>query len=237
MPELRALEQLDAGGVDSRSNPLNFPRNRALRCLNWAPKQAGFWELRWGYSSVTMSTVSVSAIHSMFPYRTNAGGKFVLFMQGTTLKTLDTSSGTVTTPTVRGTAVASSAKGNGFFANNRFHYGNGTDQKWFDGTAWRTNGLPQLTTLQTINITVTEGVRELTATEASTITLTAGAGGSFPADTLTGHLIYVALFDTSNNEIGPATISVASGRIKLTLNQKITVANMPVPSNTNWVKL
>jgi hypothetical protein len=187
-----------------------------------------------------MSTVSASAITGIFPYRIPVGGvtkKYVLFVQGTTFKVLDTGTGTVTTPTVRGTAVASSAKGNGFFANNRFHYGNGTDQKWFDGTAWRTNGLPQLTTLQTINITVTEGVRELTATEASTITLTAGAGGSFPADTLTGHLIYVALFDTSNNEIGPATISVASGRIKLTLNQKITVANMPVPSNTNWVKL
>src|SRR5690348_20138 len=152
MPELRALEQIDAGGVDSRSNPLNFPRNRALRCLNWVPKQAGFWELRWGYSSVTMSTVSASAITGIFPYRIPVGGvtkKYVLFVQGTTFKVLDTGTGTVTTPTVRGTAVASSAKGNGFFANNRFHYGNGTDQKWFDGTAWRTNGLPQLTTLQT----------------------------------------------------------------------------------------
>lgn len=184
-----------------------------------------------------MSTVTASAIHSMFPYRTNAGGKFVLFMQGTTLKTLDTSTGTVTTPTVKGAAVGSSAKGAGFFANNRFHYGNGTDQKWFDGTTWRTSGLPQLTTLQTINITVTEGVRELTAAEASTITLTPAGGGSFPADTLTGHLIYVALFDTSNNEIGPATIFVSSGRVKVTLNQKITVGNMPVPSNANWVKL
>lgn len=237
MPELRALEQLDSGGVDSRSNPLNFPRNRALRCLNWCPKQAGFWELRWGYSSVTMSTASAVAIHSMFPYRQITGGKFVLFMQGTTLKTLDTSTGTVTTPTVKGAAIASSAKGAGFFANNRFHYGNGTDQKWFDGTNWRTSGLPVLTVAQIQGITVTEGVRELTTTEASTITLTAAAGGSFPADTLTGHLIYVALFDTSNNEIGPATISVASGRIKVTLNQKITVGNMPTPSNANWVKL
>ena len=246
MPELKALEQMDAGGVDSRSNPLNFPRNRALRCQNWCPKQAGFWELRWGYSSVTMSTVSVSAIHSMFPYRTNAGGKFVLFMQGTTLKTLDTSTGTVTTPTVKGTAVASSAKGAGFFANNRFHYGNGTDQKWFDGTNWRDSGIPAitLTTLLAQNITVTEGVRELTAAQASTVTLTAAAGGSFPADTLTGHLIYVVLFDTSNtgsypNEIGPATISVGTGRIVVALNNKITVANMPNLSgvNANWVKL
>ncbi len=237
MAELRPFEEIDAGGVDSRSNPINLPRNRALRCLNWVPKQAGFWELRWGYSTVTMSTVSASAIHSIFPYRTNTGGKFVLFMQGTTLKQLDTSSNTVTTPAVRGAAVASSAKGAGFFANNRFHYGNGTDQKWFDGTTWRTSGLPALTLAQVQNVTVTEGVRELTGTEASTITLTGAAGGSFLADTLTGHLIYVALFDTSVNEIGPATISVASSRIKVVLNNKITVGNMPTPSNANWVKL
>lgn len=237
MAELRPFEEIDAGGVDSRSNPINLPRNRALRCLNWVPKQAGFWELRWGYSTVTMSTVSASAIHSIFPYRTNIGGKFVLFMQGTTLKTLDTSTGTVTTPTVRGAAVSSSVKGAGFFANNRFHYGNGTDQKWFDGTTWRTSGLPVLTFAQVQNVTVTEGVRELTSTEASTITLTAAGGGSFPGDTLTGHLMYVVLFDTSVNEIGPATISVSSGRIKVTSSQKITVGNMLTPSNANWVKL
>lgn len=239
MPPLRPFEQIDAGGVDSRSNPLNLPRNRALRCLNWAPKEAGFWELRWGYSSVTMSTVSASAISGLFPYRTLDGHKYVLFMQGTALKTLDTATGTVTTPAVRGAAVSSSAKGMGVFANNRFHYGNGTDQKWFDGTTWRTSGLPALTFTQVQNVTVTEGVRELTGTQASTITLTAAAGGAFPADTLTGHLVYVAIFDVSNNELGPATISVSTGRVKLTLNQKITVAVMPDLSavNANWVKL
>jgi hypothetical protein len=184
-----------------------------------------------------MSTVTASTIHSIFPYRQVTGGKFVLFMQGTTLKTLDTSSGTVTTPAVRGAAVASSAKGMGFFANNRFHYGNGTDQKWFDGTTWRDSGLPALTLGQVQLVAVTEGVRELKGSEASTITLTAAGGGSFPADTLTGHLIYVVLFDTSNNEIGPATISVGAGRIAVALNNKITVGNMLTPSNANWVKL
>src|SRR2546429_791747 len=201
MAELRPFEQIDSGGVDSRSNPINLPRNRALRCLNWVPKQAGFWELRWGYSTVSMSTVSASALTGLFPYRTLDGHKYVVFVQGTTLRTLDTATGTVTTPTVRGVAVASAAKGAGYFVNNRFHYGNGTDQKWFDATTWRTNGLPVLTTLQIANITVTEGVRELTIAEASTITLTAAAGGTFAADTLSGHLIYVAFFDTSVTEV------------------------------------
>ena len=239
MAQLRPFEQIDAGGVDSRSNPVNMPRNRALRCLNWAPKQAGYWELRWGYSTVSMSTVSVSAIHSIFPYRTWDGTKYVLFMQGTTLKVLNAGTGVVTTPSVRGAAVASSAKGAGYFANNRFHYGNGTDQKWFDGSTWRDNGLRSLTATEVQNVTITEGVRELKSAEASTITLSAAGGGSFPADTLTGHLIYVVLFDTSNNEVGPATISVGTGRILVALNNKITVANMPNLSsvNANWVKL
>lgn len=244
MAVLRPFEQIDAGGVDSRSNPINMPRNRALRCLNWVPKQAGFWELRWGYSTVTMSTVTASAIHSMFPYRTWNGTKYVLFMSNDkSLKVLNAGTGAVTSPTVRGTAIASTAKGQGFFANNRFHYGNGTDQKWFDGTTWRDSGLPALTLTQIQNITVTEGVRELTAAEASSVTLTAAAGGSFPADTLTGHLIYVVLFDTTapsssiGNEIGPATIFVGTGRIKVALNNKITVGGMPTPSNANWVKL
>lgn len=216
-----------------------MPRNRALRCLNWAPKQAGFWELRWGYSSVSMSAVVNSSIHSMFPYRLATATKFVLFMQGTAFKTLDTSTGTVTAPAIRGAAIASSAKGQGAFAANRFHYGNGTDQKWFDGTAWRDSGLPALTLTQVNGVTIAEGVRELTIAQAASVTITAAAGGSFAADTLTGHLIYVVIFDKSNNEIGPATISVATGRIKVVLNNKITVAVMPDLSavNTNWIKL
>lgn len=239
MVKLLPFEQIDAGGVDSRSNPINMPRNRALRCLNWVPKQAGFWELRYGYTSVSMSSVTASAISGMFPYRTWDGHKYVIFIQGTTFNLLDTATGIVTTPTMHGAAVASSVKGTGFFANNRFHYGNGTDQKWSDGANWRDSGLPTLTTAEVAAITVSEGVRELTVTQASTVTLTPAGGGSFPADTLTGHLIYVAIFDGTLNEIGPATIFVSSGRVTVTLNQKITVGNLPNLSsvNTNWVKL
>jgi hypothetical protein len=239
MASLRPFEQIDAGGVDSRSNPINMPRNRALRCLNWVPRQAGFWELRYGYSTVTMSTVTASAIHSIFPYRTWDGNKYVIFGQGTMLNVLNTATGAVTTPTRYDGNFASSAKAQGYFAANRFHYGNGTDQQWYDGTAWRANGLRALVAADIQNVTVVEGVRELTTAQASTITLTSAGGGSFPASLLTGYLMYVAIFDTSVNEIGPATIFVGSGRVTTTLNQKITVGNLPNLSsvNTNWVKL
>lgn len=248
MAPLKAFEQIDAGGVDSRSNPINMPHNRALRCLNWVPKQAGFWELRWGYSTVTMSTVSVSAIHSMFPYRTWNGNKYVLFMQGTTFKTLDTATGTVTTPTVLGTAISSSAKGMGYFANNRFHYGNGTDQKWFDGANWRNSGLPALTAAQVQTVVVSEGVREFTPTQASTVTLAVAAGGTFPQDSGSGHLIYVAIIpgmvgaapSIDIGEVGPATISVGSGRVQINAaNRKIAITNLPDLSSISgfWIKL
>ncbi len=139
-----------------------MPRNRALRCLNWVPRQAGYWELRWGYSTVAMSTVSTaSPVHSIFPYRTNDGNKYVLFVQGVTLKTLNTATGVVTTPVVLGGGMVSSAAGMGFFANNRFHFGNGTDQKWFDGTIWRASGLPQLTqAMVQNNVVVVKSARQ-----------------------------------------------------------------------------
>lgn len=225
MAELAPFEQIAAGGVDSRSNPLNMPRNRALRCLNWVPKQADYWELRWGYSTVTMSTVSASAISGMFPYRTWDGHKYVLFIQGTTLNVLDTATGTVTTPAVRGAAVASTAKGMGFVGNNRFHYGNGTDQKWFDSTTWRDSGLRAPTVTEVGSVIITDGMRELTSTEASTISLTTSAGGSFPGDTF-GRLIYVQLMNQFS-EAGPATISVGSGRVVVPNGDKLTVGNMP----------
>lgn len=236
--ELQAFEQIDAGGVDSRSSPINFPRNRALRCLNWAPQQAGYWQLRFGYATVSMSTVTASAISGMFPYRTWDGHKYVLFFQGTNINLLDTATGIVTSPVTAGTTT-SSAKGNGYLANNRFHYGNGTDQVWFDGVKIRPSGLRAMVTSESAYVTIVEGVREFTITQAASVTLTAAAGGTFPADSFTGHLIYVAIFDTAASEIGPATISVGPGRVVLTLNEKITVGGLPNLSaiNANWVKL
>jgi hypothetical protein len=242
MPKVNPFEQIDAGGVDSRSNPLGLPKNRALRCLNWVPRNAGFWEQRWGYSTVTMNVVSNSPIHSIFPYRTWDGHKYVLFMSNDkTLKALDTFIGAVTTPTVKGTAIASSAKGSGYFAANRFHYGNGTDQKYFDGTNWRDNGLPALTAAQVLNVTIGEGTREILPAEASAVTLTPAGGGSFVGDTI-GRLIYVAIFDPNTllqQDVGPATISVGPGRVKVGASQKLTVTVLPNLSswNPNWIKL
>lgn len=219
---LQPFEQIDAGGVDSRSNPVNMPRNRSLRCLNWVPKQAGFWELRWGYSTVSMSTVSNSTISSIFPYRTWDGHKYVIFMQGTTWQTIDTSNGNVTTPTVRGAAIASSAKGAGYFANNRFHYGNGTDQKFFDSTTWRDSGLPALNPGQVSAVVVGQG-----STDANAL----------PAAILSGYQFYACIYNPNTGHIGNR-IAIGA-RLANNTTSDISFGGLPQigAQDTEWVKL
>lgn len=146
MAALSPIEQVQFGGVDSRSNPINLPKNRLLRCLNWCPRQAGFLELRWGYSTVSMTTVTATAISGLIPYRQWDGTKYVLIFQGTTWTTFAVVGGIVSTPTIRGAAISSGSAGNGYFFSNRLHYGNGLDQKFFDGTTWRDSGVRAPTT-------------------------------------------------------------------------------------------
>lgn len=234
---LKPFEDFDLGAVDSRSNPLNMPKNRFLRCLNWVPKEAGYYEQRWGYSTVSVSTISATQIHTLIPYTLYNGTKYLIRFQGTTPYQIALATGTVTSPTVRGAAFSSSANGSFYAFSNRIHYGNGTDQKWFDGTTWRDNGLRALTSTEVANVVVSDGVYELTAAQNSTISLTPGSGGSFSATTGSGILFYVSIMDTNINEIGPATVAAGSGRVTLTLNQKVTVGNLLNTGGANVVKL
>ena len=236
---VKPFEIVEFGGVDSRSNPVNMPRNRALRCLNWVPKQDGHLELRYGYSTESMSTISAVAIHSLFSYQSwDATKKYLLVAQGTALSVHDLSAQTDTAGTIRGAAIASSSRWGSYFANNRLHIGNGTNQKFFDGTTFRDNGLRAPTAAEVANVVVYESVRELTSAENSTITLTVGTTGSFSTTSLTGYLFFVHFFNVSDNELGPATVMAGTGRVVVTgTGKKITVGNMPVPTNGNWAKL
>lgn len=185
---LSPIEQVEFGGVDSRSNPINMPPNRLLRCLNWVPKQAGYMELRWGYSTVSMSTVTATAITGLFPFRLWDGTKYVLIFQGATWKTFAVSTGTATSPTIRGAAIASSSKGNAFVFNNRLHYGNGTDQKFFDGSTWRDSG-----------------IRAPSSAEANSVSVAAGATDTtngLPIATLGGYQIYMSYYNPTTGHVG-----------------------------------
>lgn len=234
---LKTFEDFDLGGVDSRSNPLNMPKNRFLRCLNWVPKEAGFFEQRWGYSTVSVSTVTVSQIHTLIPYTLYSGTKYLIRFQGTTPYQVALADGTVTNPTVRGAAFGSSAAGMFYSFSNRIHYGNGIDQKWFDGTTWRDNGLRSLTAAEIANVVLAVSVGELTTTQNSTITITAAAGGTFSATSGNGFLFYVVPFDPTDNQQGPATVNAGTGRVTCTANQKFSFANLPNFTGTSLIKL
>ena len=238
---LKPFELVEFGGVDSRSNPTNMPQNRALRCLNWAPKQDGHLELRYGYSTESMSAVSAVAIHSLFSYQSwDATKKFLVVAQANSLSIHDLNTQTDTAATIRGAAVASSAKWGSYFAFNRLHIGNGFDQKFFDGSVFRDSGLRAPTAAEFANVVLSDGVRELNSTENTTITLTQAAGGSFSATTYSGFGFCIAIFDPTINELGPSTLQASSGRVVVTATgKKITVAVLPNLSsvNANWVKL
>jgi len=238
---IKPFELVDFGGVDSRSNPLNMPKNRCLRALNWCPKQDGHLELRWGYAAEPMSNVTPVPIHSLIPYQNWQGNKnYLIVGQGVNLSIHDLVAHTDTPAVIQGDPIVSTEKWNSYSANNRIHIGNGTDQKFFDGTSFRNNGLRAPTGAEVSGVVVTEGIRELTVGENSSITLTKSAGGinSFGITTGSGRAFYVAFFDVTTNELGPSTLIAGPGRLTFAVaNQKVTVGAMPVASNPNWIKL
>lgn len=233
------VEQMaEVGGVDSRSNPLAFPRNRALRMKNWAPQDSGVLQLRYGFTSVSMSTVSGTSYHDLIPFSLyDASGnetRYLILGQGTaTMQLFNVGTGAVTTPAVRGAAFAANNKGSYYAVNNHIYYGNGADQKWTDGVTWRQNGIRQLASTELANVLIVSGLPELTATERSTATVTAAASGSFSVTTQSGYLFYASKFDSITNEIGPATLPLGSGsRLTIgTASQKVSIANLPVLSS------
>lgn len=229
---LQAIEFLQFGGIDSRSNPLGMPPGRTLRCRNWVPKDSGVMELRYGFSTVTMSgSTSATAYHSLIPYTqyTDAGVEtpYLLLGQGTQTRVMNIATGAVTSPTVKGAALAGTAGFEYYLANGKIHFGNGTDQKWFDGTTVRDNGLRTLTSSEISNVVIAFGVGQLSDAQNSTISIAAAAGGSFSATTGNGLLFYVSQFDTVNNELGPTAMYAGSGRVTNTANQKFTLTNLP----------
>ena len=224
MGVLRAFQDVEFGGTDSRSNPLNEPRNRALRCLNWVPKEAGYLELRWGYSTITMSATSASGVQTVIPYTLWNGSQYVIFQQGTTWKQMD-ANGTVTTPTVKGAAFASSSRSQSYAYNNHLHVGNGTDQKWYDGTNWRNNGIRAATTTDNASVTVTQGAGDANGLAATSV------GGSQP-----GYQFYVAIYNPNTGHVGNR-ISIGA-RLANNTACDVSIANLPTlseDSEYSWV--
>lgn len=195
-------------------------------------RDSGILELRNGFSTVTVTgSSSAAAFHSLLPYTQfdNAGNEtpYALMGQGTQLRALNIVSGVVAVPGIRGAALASTASFAPYLGNGKIHFGNGADQKCFDGTTVRDNGLRSLTAAEVANVVLTPSVGEFTPAENASISIAAAAGGTFSATSGSGFLFYAVRFDNAVNELGAATIIAGSGRVSCTANQKFTLSTLP----------
>ena len=187
------------GGVDSRSNPLNMPRNRSIRCRNWVVAEGGWLQLRQGYAEISQSTLTATAIHSMADYQLWAGTRYLLYGQGTTLRRFAMSGGTTTTLAT----LSSSSNWDSYIAFNRIFLGNGTDMKSYDGTTLRNIGIRAPSSSEYSSVVAYALTRTLTTAEAAAVTITqTAAATSFPV-TAVGYQWYVAHYTASTNSVSP----------------------------------
>lgn len=239
MAVLTAIESFEFRGVDSRSNPLNMPPGSALRCRNYVVKDSGSLELRNGFTTVTMSgSTSTASLNVVIPYTLfDSNGNetpYVVLSQSTQLRAMNISTGAVTSPTIRGASLTSTASFCWYLSNGKVHMGNGADQKWFDGTTFRQNGLRALTSTEVASVVLAFGVGELNSTQMAAISAVGtGSTGTFSATVGGGLLFYVSQFDTLTNELGPATNNAGSGRVTVAATNKVAITGLPNVSSSS----
>ncbi len=235
---LKPVDTYPAGGVDSRSNPVNMPPGRYLYVRDFWPQQDGSFRLRDGYSQYVAGLQASVPIYSITPV-VGPGPDYkplVVFWQNKTPYVLDPSTRTITSPTVKGAAIASGARWSYFYANGHLHAFNGTDAKWFDGTYWRDVGLPTLTPTQLAAITVTIGLEAITPTQANAATLAFAGGGSWGG--ITSTLVYFAFFDTASNLLMGSSLPLTGSPITNSLSaQELNVGNLPTSATSTVVGL
>jgi hypothetical protein len=239
---LRVAENFVFGGVDSRSNPTNHPTERSIVCTNWVPVQGGWLEVRKGYAPQTMSAVVATPIHSLIDFL-YSGTRYILFAQGTALKTLNLSTNAVvtvnkidSTPFV----LSNSNKLSFYRFNNRIFFGNGTDTYFFDGVFARPIGIREPSAAEIAAAVVAEGVRAPSSAEATASTVGVNAaGGTFGITASTGYQVYLVYFDPTTNEYAAATAIGARKTFAAGAVNKIVLTTLPNLStvNTNWIKL
>lgn len=152
-------ETFSFGGVDSRSNPANFPATRSIRSINFTPQASGALRLRAGYTVPSGPTADTIPIHSAVYYEQFSaaylGPQYVLYGKGAAIDLLNMDTGAISTIGQFG----SSNPWGHFRANNRIFMGAGgssypntnftaawaqSDLQSWDGTTMRPAGLPAL---------------------------------------------------------------------------------------------
>ena len=225
---LKPLDTYPAGGVDSRSNPVNMPPGRYLYVRDLWPQQDGSFRLRDGYSQYVAGLQANVPIYSITPV-TGPGPNYkplIVFWQNKTPYTLDPATLTITAPTVKGTAIASGARWSYFYTDGHLHAFNGTDAKWFDGVFWRDIGLPTLTAAQVAAISISLGKPGLTPPAVGGVNLAFASGGSWPATDTVGEYFYAAVLGL-NGALSP-WVQLGNGyRMLGSSGQQLNVTSLP----------
>ena len=169
------------------------------------------------------------------------GTECLLFWQGTTPKLLNLTTLGVTSPGIRGAAIASSKRWSYALGKLGFIYlHNGTDYKFFDGIVFRDIGLPELTAAQVLGTSVTPGLSGITTIQAeavlNSLTGTDGGWNIAPYD----RLVYMGFFDLDTNELmtGPTPIAtIPAGEGALSAFPHLAITGLPVSPSANVVKI
>lgn len=233
----KPIDTFPAGGVDSRSNPINMPPNRYLEVLNFWPREDGSFQLRDGYSQFVAGLQGNVPIYSICPV-VGPGPDYkdlIVFWQNKVPYVLDPATNVITSPTIKGTAIASPTRWSYFYTDGHLHAFNGTDAKWFDGVYWRDIGLPQLSGVS--SVAIAQGIAGITPTQAAAVTLTFSSGGAWPGNDVTGEFVYLSVFDTATNNLSPL-VQIGSGYPVLGITgDKLTLGTLPTFSIATYLLL
>jgi hypothetical protein len=208
MPQ-RKQDLFELGGVDSRSNPANYPPNRLLRCKNWTPLPSGQLRLRYGYTVPPISPLTNAAIHSSAYYEKFDGTQFILYGEGSALFSYRVATGVATQI---GTLSNTNPWGH-FRAGNRIFLGNGVDMVNFDGTTLRITGIRALTTAEAAGFIVTPGVVP---------------AGTWTTSLLSGYQLYAVIYNPTTGHVGNRMLIGARFKITAT-GMSVVLTGLP-----NW---
>lgn len=226
MPVQKA-ESYQFGGVDSRSNPANFPPERSIRCINWAPQESGALRLRSGYTvpmQATSDPDGAAPIHSLIYYEqfaaTAIGPQFCLYGKGTDIlnfnMTAQSSSRIGTMPTgnpwghFRSRNYIFLAEGSTVSA---FGYQFGA-QMW-DGVNLRPGGIP-------------------TASTGATVAVAASSQGSIAPTLLSGYQLFMAWYNPITTHVGNCVPIGLRQTVAATLSAFV-ITGIPEPPNPEWI--
>src|ERR1017187_8216305 len=168
------------------------------------------------------------AIHSIAPYETWSGARFLLFGSAANVYSLALATGVINEI---GT-IASSNPWDWFPANGQIHIGDGVQVWFFDGVTLRPSGIRSLTAGEAAAVAVNIS---LSMASLSSVTLAFSSGGEWPSSDVWGEAVYAAVWDPTAGSISPSARLNAT-LVKGTTGQKLVASSLPsLPGSQVWV--